>query len=41
VLRDCPLDVKLIHKKLSSHSGSDHRLAFTRIAGITYCIEVG
>ena len=41
VLRECPLDVKLIHKKLSSHSGSDHRLAFTRIAGITYCIEVG
>lgn len=40
VLRDCPLDVKLIHKKLSTHSGSDCRLAFCRIDGTIYCIEV-
>lgn len=41
VLRDCPLDISLIHKKLSTHSGNDCRLAFTRIAGEIYCIELG
>lgn len=41
VLRDCPLDVKLIHKRLSTHSGSDYRLAFTRICGTIYCICLG
>lgn len=38
VLRDTPLDIKLIHKKLGTHSGDEQRLAFTRICGENYCI---
>lgn len=40
VLRDCPLESSLLHKKMATHSGDEHRLAFTRILGEIYCIEV-
>lgn len=38
VLRDTPFDIKLIHKKLGTHSGDELRLAFTRICGENYAI---
>lgn len=38
ILRDTPLSLEQIHKRLGSHSGSDYRLAFCSVGGEHLCI---